>query len=118
MIRSKIWFRCAVVHDPVTPKVVRPAAIGWDAKERKIDLVIERSLKGDELVRRMKGWITVPTRDVIKTVNKYGRLNVLDDRDLVVEYDNMEKFEALQKALKEKFGEEVDVELIEKESVW
>ena len=115
MIRSKIWFRCAVVHDPVTPKIVRPAVIGWDAKQRQIDLEIERVFKGDELVRRMKGWITVPTRDVIATVNKYGRLNVLDDRDLVVEYDSLEKFKALQKALKEKFGDEVDVELIEPE---
>jgi len=118
MIRSKIWFRCAVVHDPVTPKIVRPAVIGWDAKQRRIDLVIERALKGDELVRRMKGWITVRTRDVIDLVNRYGRFNVLDERDLVVEYDNMEKYEALKKALKEKFGSEVDVELIEKKGVW
>ena len=118
MIRSKIWFRCAVVHDPVTPKLVRPAQIGWDAKKRKIDLVIERPFKGEELVRRMKGWVTVPTREVIDTVNMYGRFKVLDDRDLVVEYDSMEKFEALKKALKEKFGSEVDLELIEKESVW
>lgn len=118
MIRSKIWFRCAVVHDPVTPKVVKPAQIGWDAKQRKIDLVIERSFKGEELVRRMKGWITVPPRDVIEIVNRYGRLSVLDERDLVVEYDSMENFQALKKALKEKFGSEVDLELIEKDSVW
>jgi len=118
MIRSKIWFRCAVVHDPVTPKMIRPAVIGWDAKQRRIDLTIERSLKGDELVRRMKGWITVRIRDVLETVNRYGRFNVLDERDLVVEYDSMENFEALKKALKEKFGSEVNVELIEGKKVW
>ena len=26
MIRAKLWFRCAAMHDPVTPKVVQPAA--------------------------------------------------------------------------------------------
>jgi hypothetical protein len=47
MVRGKIWFRCAVVHDPVTPMVVQPALIGWEAKQRNIDLVIERAFKGD-----------------------------------------------------------------------
>ena len=42
MVRGKIWFRCAVVHDPVCPKIVNPALIGWEAKYRKIDLLIER----------------------------------------------------------------------------
>jgi hypothetical protein len=37
--------------------VVQPALIGWEAKYRQIDLTIERAFKGDELVRRMKGWI-------------------------------------------------------------
>lgn len=118
MIRSKIWFRCAVVHDPVTPKIVRPAVIGWDAKHRSIDLTIERSLKGEELVRRMKGWITVRTRDVIEVVNRHGRLNVPDDGELVVEYDTMEQFRELEKDLRKNFGSEVDVELIEEEKVW
>ncbi|MDP7265498.1 MAG: hypothetical protein QGH39_08050 [Candidatus Thermoplasmatota archaeon] len=86
MIRSKIWFRCAVVHDPVTPKIVRPAVIGWDAKQRSIDLTIERSFKGDELLRRMKGWITVRTRDVREVVSTHGRWNMLDEWDLGVEY--------------------------------
>jgi len=118
MIRSKIWFRCAVVHDPVTPKIVRPAVLGWDAKQRKIDLTIERAFKGDELVRRMKGWITVRTRDVIEVVNRHGRLNVLDERELVVEYDTLEQFRALEKDLRENFGSEGDVELMEEEKVW
>ena len=118
MIRSKIWFRCAVVHDPVTPKIVRPAIIGWDAKQRRIDLTIARAFKGDELLRRMKGWITVRTRDDIEVVERHGRLNVLDEKNLVVEYDSMEDFEALRNDLKKNFGTEVEVELIEEKKVW
>ena len=41
MIRAKLWLRCAVVHDPVTPLVVQPAVIGWEAKQRQVDLTIE-----------------------------------------------------------------------------
>ena len=118
MIRSKIWFRCAVVHDPVTPKIVRPAVIGWDAKQRSIDLVIERSFKGEELLRRMKGWITVRTRDVIEVIGRHGRLNVLDEKNLVVEYDSMDDFTALQAELKKNFAKEVEVELIAEKKVW
>ena len=36
MIRAKIWFRCAVVHDPVCPLVVQPGLIGWEAKYRQM----------------------------------------------------------------------------------
>lgn len=114
MIRAKIWFRCAIVHDPVCPEVVRPALIGWEAKFRQIDLVIERALKGDELVRRMKGWITVDTNKVIEVVNKYGRLKVLDDRELVIEMEEKADFEGLKESVKEAFGDQVDVELIPK----
>jgi hypothetical protein len=114
MIRAKIWFRCAVVHDPVCPMVVRPALIGWEAKYRQIDLTIERALKGDELVRRMKGWITVDPDKVIKIVNKFGRLKVLDDSELVIEMEDMASLEELQKSIDYAFGDQVDVELIEK----
>jgi hypothetical protein len=112
MVRGKIWFRCAVVHDPVTPMVVQPALIGWEAKQRNIDLVIERAFKGDELVRRMKGWITVETEKVIDTVNKYGRLRVIDDRELIVETVNEDDFNNLQKEISEIFNGEVDLDLI------
>ena len=112
MVRGKIWFRCAVVHDPVTPMVVQPALIGWEAKQRNIDLVIERAFKGDELVRRMKGWITVETEKVIDTVNKYGRLRVIDNRELIVETVNEDDFNNLQKEISEIFNGEVDLDLI------
>ena len=72
MIRAKLWFRCAVVHDPVTPVVVQPAVIGWEAKHRHVDLTIERAFKGEELVRRMKGWVTVDPSKVIDVINNFG----------------------------------------------
>lgn len=114
MIRAKIWFRCAAVHDPICPLLVRPAIIGWEAKYRDIDLVIERAFKGDELVRRMKGWITVDPYKVIEIVNGYGRLKVLDDREIVVEIESITEFNKLQEAIDKEFGDQVDVELIEK----
>jgi hypothetical protein len=114
MIRAKIWFRCAAMHDPVTPIVLQPAVIGWDAKKRRVGTQIERSFNGDELVRRMKGWITVDPKEVIDVVNQYGRLKVLDDRDLVVEVEKTEDIQKLQKALQDTFEGEVDVEVLSK----
>ena len=114
MIRAKLWFRCAVVHDPVSPIIVRPALIGWDAKHRKIDLTIERAFKGDELVRRMKGWVTVDTSKVIEIIQEFGRLKILDDRELVVEIEDTAGFHRLQKALSDAFANELDLEFIQK----
>ncbi len=112
MIRAKIWFRCAAVHDPISPVIVQPAFIGWEAKQRRVDLTIERAFKGDELVRRMKGWITVDPTRVIDIVSKFGRLKVLDDRELVIEMEDLSDFNNLQKDLFDAFGNEVDVELM------
>ncbi len=112
MIRAKLWFRCAAMHDPVTPTIVQPALIGWEAKKRRVDLQIERAFTGEELVRRMKGWVTVDPSKVVEIVNRFGRLKILDDRELVIEFEKMEDFENLQKSLLETFGKEADVELI------
>jgi len=114
MIRAKIWFRCAAMHDPVTPSLLQPAVIGWEAKKRTVGTQIERAFNGEELVRRMKGWITVDPNKVIEAVNKYGRLKVLDDRELVVEVEKTEDIQRLQKALQEAFEGEVDIEIIPK----
>ncbi len=114
MIRAKIWFRCAAMHDPVTPIVLQPAMIGWEAKKRSVGTQIVRAFNGEELVRRMKGWITVEPNEVIKVVNRFGRLKVLDDRELVVEVEKGEDFQRLQRALREEFGSEVDTEAIPK----
>jgi hypothetical protein len=102
------------MHDPVTPIVVRPGVIGWEGKERKVELEIERAFNGEELVRRMKGWITVDPKKAIEVVQRHGRLKVLDDRELVVEVETMEDFRRLEKALNEVFGHEMDVELIQR----
>jgi hypothetical protein len=112
MIRAKIWFRCAAMHDPVTPIVVQPAVIGWEAKERRVELKIERAFNGEELVRRMKGWVTADPSQVIEVIRQFGRLKILDDRKLVVELERMEDFQNLQKALFETFGKEMEAELI------
>jgi hypothetical protein len=112
MIRAKLWFRCAAMHDPVTPILVQPAVIGWEAKKRKVELQIERAFTGEELVRRMKGWVTVDPQKAIEVVERYGRLKVLDDRELVVEVETMEDFRRLQEALLASFGNEMEAELI------
>ena len=110
MIRFRVWFRCAAMHDPVSPVVVKPALIGWDAKERKVDLQIERTFTGEELITRMKGWITVDPSRVIEVIGQYGRFKVLDDRDLVVELEDEEDFEGIMGKLRKQFGNEVDLE--------
>jgi len=104
------------MHDPVTPTVVQPAVIGWEAKKRRVDLTIERVFNGEELVRRMKGWVTVDPEEVIGVVKPFGRMRVLDDRDLVVELENKEDLQKLEKVLNERFGNEVNVEEIAKTS--
>ncbi|MFZ0451980.1 MAG: hypothetical protein WAL98_22335 [Desulfatiglandaceae bacterium] len=112
MIRSKLWFRCAAMHDPVTPVVVRPAVLGWEAKKRNVELTIERAFKGEELVLRMKDWVTVDVKEAIKVVNSYGMIKVLDERDLVVEMETEQAFERLEKALVERFGDQLNLERI------
>jgi len=112
MIRTKLWFRCAAMHDPVTPVMVKPALIGWDAKKRDVELTIERAFKGDELVLRMQGWVTVDVKKVIEIIQRYGFLKVLDERDLVVEVETEKDFEALNGELLKNFGDQLDLEMI------
>ncbi len=102
------------MHDPVTPIVLQPAIIGWEAKKRNVGTQIERAFNGDELVRRMKGWITVDPNKVVEVVSQYGRLKVLDERELVVEVEKSEDIQKLQKKVQEVFGGEVDVEPVSK----
>ena len=112
MIRAKLWFRCAAMHDPVTPVIVRPAVIGWEAKKRNVELTIERPFKGDELVMRMKGWVTSDVKKVVEVVKKYGFLKVLDDRELVVEIETEQDLERLTQDLETHFQDQVDLEKI------
>lgn len=112
MIRAKLWFRCAAMHDPVTPIIVQPALIGWDAKKRKVDLTIERAFKGDELVLRMKGWVTTDVHKVTEVVKKHGYLKVLDDRELVVEMETEKDYENLSRELTAHFADQVNLEKV------
>jgi len=102
------------MHDPVTPMLVQPAVIGWEAKKCQEEPTIERAFSGEELVRRMKGWVTVDPSKVIETIRPFGRLKILDDRELVIEFERLEDFESLQGTLKEAFGSEMDIDLIAK----
>jgi len=112
MIRSKLWFRCAAMHDPVTPIIVKPAVISWDAKERDVELTIERAFKGDELVMRMKGWVTVEVKKVVELIDRYGYLKVLDERDLVVDVETEEDYEKLNKELEKEFKDQLNLERV------
>lgn len=112
MIRAKLWFRCAAMHDPVTPVIVKPALIGWEAKQRQVDLTIERAFKGDELVMRMKDWVTADVKKIVEIVQKHGYLKVLDDRDLVVEVETENDYKALDGTLSNQFNDQVNLERI------
>ncbi len=112
MLRAKLWFRCAAMHDPVTPCIVQPAVIGWEAKKRSVDLTIQRAFKGDELVQRMKGWVTADVQKVIEVINRHGHLKVLDERELVVEMETERDFEDLAGDLLHHFKDQVDLERI------
>ena len=110
MIRAKLWFTCAAMHDPVTPIVVKPSVLGWKAKRRDVELTIERAFTGEELVLRMKGWVTTDVKHVIEIIKPYGYIKVLDEEDLVVEVESEEEYEKLISVLKEKFSDQVFLE--------
>ena len=110
MIRAKLWFTCAAMHDPVTPIIVKPAVLGWKAKKRDVELTIERAFTGDELVLRMKGWVTTDVKHVIEAIKPYGYIKLLDEEDLVVEVESEEDYETLNRTLEEKFGNDVFLE--------
>lgn len=112
MIRARLWFRCSGAFNPVTPAIFRPALIGWKAKDRQIDFAIERAFNGEELVLRMKGWVTADVKRVVEVVKQRAFLKILDEQDLVVEMKTEEDFENLASELKEEFGGHIDLERI------
>ncbi|MCX8022037.1 MAG: hypothetical protein N2745_04615 [Syntrophorhabdaceae bacterium] len=109
MIRLRLFGRCRIYHDPVSPVLKAPAQIGWTAWFRTIDLVTPQPLKGEELLRRTKGWWTVDPSDVSEIVKKYGKLVVGENGELMVEFKSSEDVEALSSALKEAFGDKVQL---------
>ena len=94
--------------------VAQPAQVGWEAKRRRVDLTIERSFNGEELIKRMKGWVTTDPHKVIEVVKPYAKMKVLDDRELVLELEREEDLEKLNEVLQETFAGEVDAELIQR----
>jgi len=112
MERAMLWFKCAAMHDPVRPVIKTQAVIGWEAKNRQVDLTIEGPLKGDELLKRMNGWFTADVYKAIEIFAQFGKLKVLDDVDLVVETENLEQIKSLSKNLAEAFQEEAWIEVM------
>ncbi len=117
MERALLWFKCAAVHDPVRPVLKKPAAIGWEGKFRQIDLVIERPLRGEELLARMKGWFTVNVMEATAIIKQHGTLKLLDEYDLVVETKDEAEMKALEEKLAETFGEEMGLERVVKKKL-
>jgi len=107
MIRLRLFGRCRIYHDPVTPVLRAPAQIGWDGWFRRIDLVTPRRLKGKELLMRTRGWWTVEPDEVAGIVAAYGKLTVGDQGELLVELENRETAKALSEALSQRFGDQV-----------
>ena len=109
MTRLRLFGRCRIYHDPVSPVLRAPAQVGWDAWFRTIDLVTPQTLKGEELLRRTKGWWTVEPKDVSEVIARYGRIVVGDKGELMVECVDEATIEALSKALLERFGDQVQL---------
>ncbi len=109
MIRARLFGRCRIYHDPVSPVLKAPAQIGWEAWFRTIDLVTPQPLKGEELLRRTRGWWTVEPNEVTEVVKKFGKLVVGDGGELMVELPDGDTADALSKALAERFGDQVQI---------
>ena len=107
MIRLRLFGRCRIYHDPVSPVLRAPAQIGWEAWFRSIDLVTPQPLKGEELLMRTRGWWTVEPKDVAEVVKKHGRLVVGENGELMVEFPGPEAAQSLSTALSERFGDRV-----------
>jgi len=107
MIRLRLFGRCRIYHDPVSPVLRVPAQIGWDAWFRDIDLVTPRRLKGKELLMRTRDWWTAEPSEVAEVVEKYGRLTVGEKGELMVECADQEAMDALREDLLARFDKQV-----------
>ena len=107
MIRLRLFGRCRIYHDPVSPVLKAPAQIGWAARFRTIDLVTPRKLKGGELLMRTRGWWTVEPAEVRKAVEAHGKLVLGDQGELLVEFSDQKSVDALSASLSQKFGDQV-----------
>jgi hypothetical protein len=110
MIRLRLFGRCRIYHDPVSPVLKAPAQIGWEAWFRTIDLVTPRQLKGKELLMRTRGWWTVEPLEVAEVVEAHGRLVVEQGGELMVEVPDEHTAERLTEDLEKRFGDQVLLE--------
>ena len=107
MIRFRLFGRCRIYHDPVSPVLKEPAHVGWTAWFREIDLVTPRKLKGKELLMRTKGWWTTDPAIIAPVIEKHGSLVVGQNGELMVEFSNEDAVKALSRELAEHFGDQV-----------
>jgi hypothetical protein len=107
MIRLRLFGRCRIYHDPVSPVLKSPAHIGWAARFRTIDLVTPRNLKGRELLLRTRGWWTVEPAEVLEIVEAHGKLVLGDQGELMVEFTDQKAVDILSASLSEHFGDQV-----------
>ena len=107
MICLRLFGRCRIYHDPVSPVLKASAEIGWDAWFRTIDLVTPNKLKGRELLLRTRGWWTVDPSDVLDIVEGHGKLVVGEKGELMVEVTDQKALDALSSSLSERFGDQV-----------
>ena len=107
MIRLRLFGRCRIYHDPVSPVLKAPAQIGWAARFRNIDLVTPRKLKGRELLMRTRGWWTAEPCEVLETVEAHGSLVLGGSGELMVEFADQKAVDALTSSLSDKFGDQV-----------
>ncbi|MEJ2730869.1 MAG: hypothetical protein P8185_20600 [Deltaproteobacteria bacterium] len=107
MIRLRLFGRCRIYHDPVSPVLKSPAQIGWAARFRNIDLVTPRRLKGRELLMRTRGWWTVEPVEVLETVEAHGKLVLGDSGELMVELADRKAVDTLSTSLAQKFADQV-----------
>jgi len=107
MIRLRLFGRCRIYHDPVSPVLRAPAQVGWAALYREIELTTPRRLQGPELLARTRGWWTVEPEEVRPLVEGFGRLVVGPGGELMVEFRDQGAAEALAAALAERFADQV-----------
>ena len=107
MIHLRLFGRCRIYHDPVSPVLKSPAEIGWDAMFRTIDLVTPRRLKGRELLMRTRGWWNVEPSEILNIIEEHGKLVVGEKGELMVEFTDQKSADNLSSSLSERFGDQV-----------
>lgn len=107
MICLRLFGRCRIYNDPVSPVLKEPAQIGWSSWFRDIDLVTPRRLKGRELLMRTKGWWTAEPEEIAPVVEKHGTLGLGENGELVVRLENEQDALSLAQELKEAFDDQV-----------